>query len=226
MASGKSTSFNQNNNPANTNGYHKAPVDRIVCMEMCFYCFDVLLNHLNEVERPKDPCFTNEPFPLFVTWKSGRNKQLRGCIGTFEPINLHNGLRTYAIESATKDNRFDPIAQAEIVNLNVSVSILTHFEKANNYLDWEVGVHGIRIEFFDEIKGKRRSATYLPEVASEWGWNHTQTIDSLLRKGKYKGLITSDLRQSVKLTRYQSEKLTVSYSDYLNWKNQLSETIH
>jgi AMMECR1 domain-containing protein len=38
--------------------------------------------------------------PLFITWnifsKSGR-KDLRGCIGTFEPKNLEIGLKDYAL---------------------------------------------------------------------------------------------------------------------------------
>jgi AMMECR1 domain-containing protein len=48
------------------------------------------------------------------------------------------------------------------------VSILTNFEEANDFMDWEVGVHGIRIEFHNE-NGSRRTATYLPEVAPEQG---------------------------------------------------------
>jgi len=35
--------------------------------------------------------------PLFVTWKVGRDRRLRGCIGTFSAVNLHSGLREYAI---------------------------------------------------------------------------------------------------------------------------------
>lgn len=35
-------------------------------------------------------------------------------------------------------------------------------------LELQVGVHGIRIEFFNE-KGSKRTATYLPEVAKEQG---------------------------------------------------------
>ena len=35
--------------------------------------------------------------PLFVTWKVGKEKRLRGCIGTFSDMNLHNGLREYAV---------------------------------------------------------------------------------------------------------------------------------
>lgn len=52
------------------------------------------------------------------------------------------------------------------------------------------------------------------------GWDQIQTIDSLLRKGGFKGPITPDIRCNIKLTRYQSELVSVSYQDYLNhWKN-------
>lgn len=71
-------------------------------------------------------------------------------------------------ESAFKDSRFSPITRDEFSKLHVSVSILRHFEDGSDYLDWEVGVHGIRIEFHNE-KGSKRTATYLPEVAPEQG---------------------------------------------------------
>lgn len=29
--------------------------------------------------------------PLFVTWHIGRDRRLRGCIGTFNSMNLHSG---------------------------------------------------------------------------------------------------------------------------------------
>ena len=48
-----------------------------------------------------------------------------------------------------------------------------------------------------------------------------QTIDSLLKKGDYKGVITPEFRKTIKLTRYQSEKLTASYQDYKeNWRSK------
>lgn len=50
----------------------------------------------------------------------------------------------------------------------MSVSILRHFEDGNDYTDWKIGVHGIRIEFHNE-RGNKRTATYLPEVAPEQG---------------------------------------------------------
>lgn len=39
-------------------------------------------------------------------------------------LNLHMGLREYALTSALKDSRFDPISREELSRLNVSVSIL------------------------------------------------------------------------------------------------------
>ncbi len=49
--------------------------------------------------------------------------------------------------AAFNDTRFSPIELNEIPYLHVGVSLLTNFEPANNCLDWEVGKHGIEIEF-------------------------------------------------------------------------------
>ncbi|XP_033231391.1 AMME syndrome candidate gene 1 protein homolog [Belonocnema kinseyi] len=192
----------------------------IVHPDMGFFCFDVLYCQLHQLDPPKAPNFCNDAFPLFVTWNIGRDMRLRGCIGTFNAMHLHAGLREYAATSAFKDSRFNPISRDELPRLHVSISILRHFEDGADYLDWEIGVHGIRIEFHNE-KGSKRTATYLPEVAKEQGWDHIQTIDSLLHKGGYKGLVTPEMRRSVKLTRYQSEKVTVSYQEYMNhWQSR------
>lgn len=67
--------------------------------------------------------------------------------------------------SAFHDSRFEPIALSEIPFLSCSVSLLVNFEPANNYRDWIIGVHGIRIEC--KQNGRRLNAVYLPEVASE-----------------------------------------------------------
>ncbi|GAB1301522.1 AMMECR1-like protein [Apodemus speciosus] len=239
------------------NGTANTTKNLVVTAEMCCYCFDVLYCHLYGFPQPRLPRFTNDPYPLFVTWKTGRDKRLRGCIGTFSAMNLHSGLREYTLTSALKDSRFPPLTREELPKLFCSVSLLTNFEDASDYLDWEVGVHGIRIEFINE-KGIKRTATYLPEVAKEQGvslyspgcpgthsvdqaslklrnppasasqvlvlqawattaqhWDQIQTIDSLLRKGGFKAPITSEFRKSIKLTRYRSEKVTISYAEYI-----------
>uniref|UniRef100_A0A8C5CCM3 AMMECR1 domain-containing protein n=1 Tax=Gadus morhua TaxID=8049 RepID=A0A8C5CCM3_GADMO len=79
--------------------------------------------------------------PLFVTWKIGRDKWLRGCIGTFSAMNLHSGLREYTLTSlgnALKDSRFPPVTRDELARLFCSMSLLINFEDVRDYLDWEV----------------------------------------------------------------------------------------
>ncbi|XP_058817594.1 uncharacterized protein CG5902-like [Topomyia yanbarensis] len=210
-------------NRSTVNGHHRyltnghtsddAPSMANSMSEMCFYCFDVLYRELYNLEEPRRPSFTNDSYPLFVTWKIGKDKRLRGCIGTFTAMRLHSGLREYAISSALNDSRFSPITRDEIHRLTVSVSLLQDFEEARGYLDWTLGVHGIRIEFYNE-RGSKRTATYLPQVATEQGWDQIQTIDSLLRKGGYRASITPEMRRSIKLTRYTSQKCHMTYGEY------------
>lgn len=88
-------------------------------------------------------------------------------------------VREYAVTSAFKDSRFPPIGRDEFTKLHVSVSILRHFEDAADYMDWEVGVHGIRIEFLND-RGSKRTATYLPEVAPEQGESRRSSISTPL----------------------------------------------
>jgi len=186
--------------------------------EHCFYCFDVLVAHLHGVPVPDTPTFEDTAYPLFVTWnaqarKPGGNDRLRGCIGNFSAQPLRAGLAEYALTSALRDHRFDPITLDEVVGLSCSVSLLTDFTPGEDYLDWEVGTHGIRIEFRDDQQ-RRRTATYLPDVALEQGWTREHTIDSLLRKGGFRGVITDKVRMSISLTRYQSCKCKVSYAEW------------
>lgn len=65
-----------------------------------------------------------------------------------------------------------------------------------------------------------RTATYLPEVAREQGWTKLQAIDSLLRKGGYRSPISEDLRKSIVLTRYQTEKCTITYDEYVRTRRR------
>ncbi len=167
--------------------------------------------------------------PLFVTWKSkqrvsytpmNNNRKetpeyiLRGCLGTFSPLPLHSGLASFALKSAFQDSRFPPIQFNELPTLQVGISLLTNFEKGLDWQDWEIGHHGIQIDFMDanEIK---RSATFLPEVASEQGWNKKETLDSLLRKSGYKGSLNETVLSTLNVTRYQSEKNTLTFDEYI-----------
>ena len=64
--------------------------------------------------------------------------------------------------------------------------------------------------------GRRYSGTYLPGVALEQGWTKEETLESLSRKAGYRGQMTKDLIESIQVTRYQSQKITLDYDDYVN----------
>uniref|UniRef100_A0A7E4UM63 AMMECR1 domain-containing protein n=1 Tax=Panagrellus redivivus TaxID=6233 RepID=A0A7E4UM63_PANRE len=186
--------------------------------EMAAYCFDVIIAALNYEPEPKAPkSIPNVKIPLFVTWKKGPRHDLRGCIGTFgHDKPLPTTLLEYAKTSAFRDTRFDPISPSECPELHCGVSLLIHFERAKDYLDWEVGKHGIHIHF--TVNGRGYSGVYLPEVAAEQGWNKIQTIDHLLRKAGHRDGIDNTLRQSIIVERFQSSKITISYDEYRSIK--------
>lgn len=187
------------------------------------YCFDVIIAMLGKHPPPKCPSsIPNENLPLFVTWKKGHQRQLRGCIGTFSRnLPLHEGLHEYAQISAFRDSRFDPVTVHEVPHLHCSVSLLVCFEPADHYRDWIIGVHGIRIEYRQHHRNL--NAVYLPEVAHEQGWDHEETLNHLMWKGGFKGEITEADRQAVLIERFQSEKMCISYEEYMLFKKQLQK---
>ncbi len=95
--------------------------------------------------------------------------------------------------------------------MNVGVSLLTNFEHVSNPLDWEVGKHGIEIDF--EHKNRKYGATFLPEVAEEQGWDQNETLIYLIDKAGYSGKL-EHIMEKIKTKRYQSIKVYLSYEEY------------
>jgi uncharacterized protein (TIGR00296 family) len=197
---------------------------------MCYHCFDVLVDHLTSSDNiaprplninPKVEC------PLFVTWELCTNNHwhLRGCIGTLSPRPLYRSVKEYALTSATRDRRFHPISFEETPLLRVGVSLLIKYQPCKDVWDWTIGVHGILIKFC--VTNKHYSATYLPEVAHEQGWDHQQAIASLIQKAGYTGKIDDHLYPKIQCTRYQSSKHKQTFQDYLVHKgyNPLPPTL-
>ncbi|KAK0124006.1 hypothetical protein ONS95_008995 [Cadophora gregata] len=158
--------------------------------------------------------------PLFVTWNTVSPtslRSLRGCIGTFEPQNLSIGLEQYTLISALQDTRFSPITTSELPSLEVSVTLLTDFEKADDQLDWELGIHGLKINF--TVKNRQYGACYLPDVPVEQGWTKEETVISLMRKAGWTGRRdkwreVSDFRA----TRFQGKAESLKWEEYNKWK--------
>jgi AMMECR1 domain-containing protein len=106
----------------------------------------------------------------------------------------------------------------ELPSLEVSVTLLTDFEDAKDAMDWELGVHGIRISFY--AKNRRYGACYLPDVAVEQGWDKEETIVSLMRKAgwggrKEKWSEVGDL----KVVRFQGAAESVGYDEFKAWRD-------
>ena len=108
----------------------------------------------------------NKRLACFVTiYKNG---ELRGCIGTIEPVDtLYNSIKENAISSASKDHRFEPIKLKEFSELSFEVSVLSEPElfkpsSVENLLN-EIKGKGVI------IKKNFRQAVYLPQV-----WEHFQ----------------------------------------------------
>ena len=183
--------------------------------QLCYYCFGILEHILNSKKHPNEPEFPNDfkgrSYPLFVTWTTGPSKDLRGCIGTFQSEKLEKNLKRYAVISAFKDDRFDPISIDELPTLNVGVSLLTEFEECKNASDWEVGKHGIEIDF--DVNGREYGATFLPEVAEEENWDQKTTLKYLIRKAGYNGKLET-IYDKIHTRRYQSIKCNVTYDEY------------
>jgi len=56
-------------------------------------------------------------------------------------------LPKYALASTFEDERFDPVTLDELRHLKVELSLLCNFKQIDKPLNWEVGKHGIEINF-------------------------------------------------------------------------------
>jgi AMMECR1 domain-containing protein len=65
--------------------------------------------------------------------------------------------------------------------------------------------------------GNEYSSTFLPEVAQDEEWDKKTTLKYLIRKSGYNGKIENIL-SNMKLRRYQSIKVEMSYEEYRKMK--------
>jgi len=100
----------------------------------------------------------------FVTLK--KSGQLRGCIGHFDADNpIYKIVQQMAIASATNDYRFDAVTPQEMKSIDIEISILTPMQKISDVKNIRLGTDGVY------IKKGGRSGTFLPQVATDTGWN-------------------------------------------------------
>lgn len=197
---------------------------------LCCVAFDTLCNKLKPDFPPvsvaqfakelhEDLSLVPQHAPLFVTWD--KNGHLRGCIGTFQPQETAKGVQKFALTAALHDTRFPPIKLSELTSLDVSVTLLANFTPIAKWDDWDVGAHGLKLNF--TLDGGYYSGTFLPSVAPEQGWDKLTTVWYLLRKADYGHISkssTADFYQEglregwLQLERYDGLKHDMSYDEY------------
>ena len=112
---------------------------------------------------------------VFVTLK--KNNQLRGCIGsTVGALPLVYSVIDNTRNSATRDPRFPPVKADETGELSIEISVLTPLEPLTDYQNIRLGVDGVMLS-----KGTY-SGLFLPQVATETGWELEEFMDNLCIK--------------------------------------------
>lgn len=165
--------------------------------------------------------------PLFITWN--KNNELRGCIGTFQPLSVESGTKRFALTSSLQDPRFPPISKLEFKNLSVSVTLLDNFEPIKRWDDWTVGDHGLKINLKKD--GELYLGTFLPSVAVEQEWDKLTTLSYLLRKADYNGVPKKDTAEFyqtgindgwLELVRYEGLKECLDYEEYMGFRESIA----
>ena len=108
---------------------------------------------------------------IFVTLKL--RGSLRCCIGHIlgdEP--LRKSIHHMTLAAAFEDPRFPPLAWDELKDLKIHISLLTEPVPVKSYTDIRTGTDGIIV-----TRGWKKGV-YLPEVATETGWNPKTFFES------------------------------------------------
>lgn len=135
-----------------------------------------------------------EPRGVFVTLKKRGN--LRGCIGRMTPDRpLAALVSAMALQAAFEDPRFDHVTLKELPDLEIEISVLTPMKPVSGPGAIVVGRDGVLLQ-----KGKR-SAVFLPQVASEQGWGRDEMLDHLSMKA---GLPAGAWREGAQFSTFQA----------------------
>jgi AmmeMemoRadiSam system protein B/AmmeMemoRadiSam system protein A len=121
------------------------------------------------------------PAGVFVTVnnrgaKARAHGRLRGCIGTMEAREPLVDAIVDAAVSAAHDPRFPALAASELPEVGLEISVLSPMHAVAGPDDIVLGTHGVLLS-----KGSRH-AVFLPQVATETGWDLPTFLSALAQK--------------------------------------------
>jgi AmmeMemoRadiSam system protein A len=115
------------------------------------------------------------PAAAFVTLHE--HGELRGCMGRLDPgTPLWENVVLAGAMAAASDPRFEPVAEAELADIRLEVSVLGATVELPGPAAFDARRQGIIVE-----RGGRR-ALFLPQVAAELGWDEATTLDAVCQK--------------------------------------------
>jgi len=114
-----------------------------------------------------------EKLGAFVTLRE--RGRLRGCIGRFSPtdIPLYQVVANMAVSAATEDMRFSPVETSELKDIRYEISVLSPLKRISDPSEIKLGRDGVK------VYKDGRSGVFLPQVATETGWNLDQFMGEL-----------------------------------------------
>lgn len=118
-----------------------------------------------------DPAL-KENMGAFVTLHEGG--ELRGCIGNMVGQGpLYQTVADMAIEAATGDPRFSRLTAKEIGKIEIEISVLSPLKRVSGYKEVNIPGDGVL------IRSGFRSGVFLPQVATETGWDRDRFLTYL-----------------------------------------------
>ncbi|MEN8304242.1 MAG: AmmeMemoRadiSam system protein B [Campylobacterota bacterium] len=124
-----------------------------------------------EIDESRVSSKLKQHLGAFVTLN--KHKQLRGCIGQFEPDQpLYRVVVEMAISAAKFDNRFNQVTEDELKDIDLEISVLTPRKKIDSIDEIKIGRDGIYIKYGN------KNGTYLPQVATDMKWDVEEFVRS------------------------------------------------
>lgn len=157
------------------------PAQRATLLAIARESLEALVRNANNVKnlepetRPNVDAELREHRGAFVTLT--RAGELRGCVGYSEPVlPLVDVVSECARAAGSEDSRFPPVRAEEVLEIRISISVLSPLEEIRSPDEIEVGRHGLLVR-----KGQRKGLL-LPQVAAERGWDVATFLNETSRK--------------------------------------------
>jgi len=122
-------------------------------------------------EKPKYDKLLEER-AVFVTLNE--HGELRGCIGHMHAqMPLYRAISEMAVSAAFEDPRFPKVKEKDLKDIDIEISVLTPMEQITDWKQIRMGIDGVW------IKKGWRSGVFLPQVATDTGWDRVTFLENL-----------------------------------------------